>query len=501
MYLKYSSTNVFKILESSSLRSLCVTTGNQTRNSSRKSSEEFVGLGSRVAIFCRRFDMEILQTQRTGSPLRRHFAASSGKVAGTRRLAVRFALVLGFLYLAAVYFWGAQRRSWGDSDAAEDTLDVMDVGGQGQRAVPPGLAALKRRLGVPGGASGLGAHAEFFTTEYFIDEHDERNRGILPLREPAEKQCFADAIPGTEPFPLPPKAPLYAPVTWSASADACAEALNTNKVAIMLMSKGEIYHTHVWRQWFASAAGRLPVGLNSSCTSLSSFDSIETQAACSRFMDVEMPMSEILDDPLAYQILFNIYVHVPPGKEDEVDDLFRPFVIPRRVQVAWGTSSMIYAMRELIWFAFQDPRNTRFVLLSESDVPVYGPLPFYHELMAETKSRVDTADLIHRDTYRWHYRFLCADPPLLERHWRKSSQWFTLIREHAEIVLQDVGMYRAFERFCHEFWDDVAYWWRVCYSVRCRWAVVVLRRLVAVACILGVSTLTPRLPLSRAVLL
>lgn len=413
--------------------------------------------------------MEILSSHRKSSPskLRRPFAASSSKVTVTRRLrlAVKYVLGLGLLYLVAVYFWGAreaQRRWLGDPDAEENGLGLMDVGGQG--AFPSsGLTALKHRLGVPGD-SGPDAHAEYFTTEYFIDEHDERNRGILPLREPAEKSCFADEIPGVEPFPLPPRATLYAPVTRSASSDACADALNTNKVAIMMMSKGEIHHTHVWRQWFASAAGRLPVGLDSSCTSLSSIDSAETQAACSKFMDVKIPMSEILDDPLAHQILFNLYVHVPPGSEDELDDLFRPFVIPRRVKVAWGTSSMMYAMRELIWFAFQDPRNTRFVLLSESDVPIYGPLPFYHELMADTKSRVDTTTLLNRDTYRWHFRFMCADPPLLERDWRKSSQWFTMIREHAELVLRDVSMYRAFERFCHEFWDDVAYWWRVCYS-------------------------------------
>lgn len=444
----------------------------ETKPGIQSINRQLVRIGIRVVVSCRPIGMEILSSHRKSSPLRRPFAASSSKVTVTRRLrlAVKYVLGLGLLYLVAVYFWGAreaQRRWLGDPDAEENGLGLMDVGGQG--AFPSsGLTALKRRLGVPGD-SGPDAHAEYFTTEYFIDEHDERNRGILPLREPAEKSCFADEIPGVEPFPLPPRATLYAPVTRSASSDACADALNTNKVAIMMMSKGEIHHTHVWRQWFASAAGRLPVGLDSSCTSLSA----ETQAACSKFMDVKIPMSEILDDPLAHQILFNLYVHVPPGSEDELDDLFRPFVIPRRVKVAWGTSSMMYAMRELIWFAFQDPRNTRFVLLSESDVPIYGPLPFYHELMAETKSRVDTTTLLNRDTYRWHFRFMCADPPLLERDWRKSSQWFTMIREHAELVLRDVSMYRAFERFCHEFWDDVAYWWRVCYSVRCPWAVVV----------------------------
>mgnify|MGYP007101626908 CR=1 FL=1 len=104
----------------------------------------------------------------------------------------------------------------------------------------------------------------------------------------------------------------------------------------MLLDKGDIYHKHVWRQWFASAAGRVPVGVDGSCTSLSSIDSIGTQAACSRFMDVKSPMSEILDHPLAYQILYSHNVHVPPGNEDELDDLFKPFLIPRRVQVAWG---------------------------------------------------------------------------------------------------------------------------------------------------------------------
>ena len=406
-------------------------------------------------------DIHVQSTKRdrNAATLRR-LAVSSGKARAGRSWMVP----LGLLFCLALFVWragDAQMRRWINAEA---DLDLIDLNAQDRTSA--GLLELKHRLGIPlSPGQALGGHIDAVTTEYYVDQSDRRNRGIRPLWEQAEGKCFADDIPGTEPFPHPRKAPLYAPMTWSSSSDACAEALNTDKVAIMLMAKGEMYHTDVWRQWFASAAGRVPVGLDSSCASLSSVQSIETQDACASFMDtVHMPMSEILDDPLAYQVLFSLYVHVPPGNEGELDDFFRPFLIPRRVEVAWGKASMIYAMRELIWFAFQDPRNTRFVLLSDSDVPIYGPMVFYHQLMAETKSRVDTSGRLNRDTYRWHYRFLCANPPLLEKDWRKSSQWFTLIREHAEMVLKDTSMYRAFERFCHEFWDDAHDWWRVCYS-------------------------------------
>ena len=38
-------------------------------------------------------------------------------------------------------------------------------------------------------------------------------------------------------------------------------------------------------------------------------------------------------------------------------------------------------------------------------------------------------------------------------HWRKSSQWFSLQRAHAELVLADADMLDLFRRFCYSGWD------------------------------------------------
>ena len=313
--------------------------------------------------------------------------------------------------------------------------------------------------------------AEWSVWGYYMDENDPRNIGVQLMDEPEEQSCFADNLEGTKPIAIPDRAPLYVPEVWPSSPDGCAEALNVDKVAILLMAKGSLHHSSFWRQWFASAAGRIPVVVDGSCAVASSVESAGTQEACGSFLAgrrsmPSMPsMPSILDDPIAHQLLFNVYVHVPTGNEDQLDALFRPYLIPRRVVVEWGKPSMIYAMRELLWFGFQDPRNARFILLSESDVPLYGPLPFYRQLMAETKSRVDLKGAT--DQHRRTFRFMCGNPRIRQEDWRKSSQWFTLIRDHAELVLQDTGVFRVFERFCHDFWDHPHGFWRSYVACRC----------------------------------
>ena len=299
----------------------------------------------------------------------------------------------------------------------------------------------------------------------YINMEDEANTDLETLEEGVDKDCFVDDIPGVAPFRKPEKVPLYTPIVDTNSSDHCAEMLNVDKVAWMILAKGNIHHHVLWRQWLASAAGKVP---KSNVCDGETFDMSRTEAFVDGFYEdvcskVKNPVIDF-DDPMAYQVLFSLYVHVQPGGEKYLDSFFRKYLISRQVRVEWGEHSMIYATRELLWFAFKDPRNTRFVLLSESDVPVYGPLQVYHQLQSEDKSRVDVSEMRSTDKYRWNFRFLCGNPPIREKDWRKSSQWFTLIRDHAYSILTDVGVYRSFERFCTSFYDDVNSWYRVCYS-------------------------------------
>ena len=126
------------------------------------------------------------------------------------------------------------------------------------------------------------------------------------------------------------------------------------------------------------------------------------------------------------------------------------------------------------------------MLVSESDIPLYDPLTLHQQLMAETKSRVNLCRNSISDVRRWSWRMavsgnwqqggtywrrfgvlstaaaawlllltlphqpsaVIAPPPppqaphLRPAHWRKSSQWFGMLREHARVVLEDVEVFR-----------------------------------------------------------
>jgi hypothetical protein len=77
------------------------------------------------------------------------------------------------------------------------------------------------------------------------------------------------------------------------------------------------------------------------------------------------------------------------GAETKLNKLWRPYLIKNRVPTEWGTHTLVEATRHLLWEAFRDPANQRFVLLSESDLPIWNSLTMYRQLMAGERSRVD----------------------------------------------------------------------------------------------------------------
>lgn len=64
--------------------------------------------------------------------------------------------------------------------------------------------------------------------------------------------------------------------------------------------------------------------------------------------------------------------------------------IAERIQVKWGTFTLVEATRALMRAALKDPLNQRFVLLSEAGIPLYPPDTFYMQLMSEDKSRINS---------------------------------------------------------------------------------------------------------------
>jgi hypothetical protein len=224
-----------------------------------------------------------------------------------------------------------------------------------------------------------------------------------------------------------------------------------------VLAKGKMHHTPTWQAWLASAAGYIPIEYSRGACATG----IEFKRSCASLLQKGIDF----DDPIDQQVLFSVYVHVPPGAEIELESMWAKRVIKKLIKPEWGSHKIVEATRNLLLRAYRDPRNTRFILVSESDIPLYDPLTFYRQLMYETKSRVDTTDFAHPlDTYRWHWRFLTSIPPVTVKDWRKSGQFFSLIREHVHEILLDVAIFRAFERYCISFWDEEHDYYRVCYS-------------------------------------
>ena len=59
------------------------------------------------------------------------------------------------------------------------------------------------------------------------------------------------------------------------------------------------------------------------------------------------------------------------------------------VQTKWGDPINSYAEKLLLSSALKEPANQRFLLLSDTGLPLYPPTLMWQQLMGETKSRIN----------------------------------------------------------------------------------------------------------------
>lgn len=104
---------------------------------------------------------------------------------------------------------------------------------------------------------------------------------------------------------------------------------------------------------------------------------------------------------------------------------------------------MIEAERLLFTTALEDPANQRFVLLSDSCVPLYNFSYIYNYLMASPRSFVDSFLDVKEGRYNPK-----MSPNIPKQKWRKGSQWIALVRSHAEVLVDDEVVLPAFRKFC-----------------------------------------------------
>ncbi|KAL0697552.1 hypothetical protein Bca4012_053674 [Brassica carinata] len=143
----------------------------------------------------------------------------------------------------------------------------------------------------------------------------------------------------------------------------------------------------------------------------------------------------------------SVYVHTPPGYDMNVssDSPFYNRQVPSQ-KVAWGSPLLTDAEKRLLANALLDFSNERFVLLSESCVPVYNFTTVYSYLINSAYSFVDSYDEPTRYGRGRYSRKMLPDIKL--HHWRKGSQWFEVNRKIAIYIISDSKYYSLFKQFC-----------------------------------------------------
>ncbi|CAA0839818.1 Core-2/I-branching beta-1-6-N-acetylglucosaminyltransferase family protein [Striga hermonthica] len=146
--------------------------------------------------------------------------------------------------------------------------------------------------------------------------------------------------------------------------------------------------------------------------------------------------------------LYSVYVHSDPnynGSEPE-GSVFHGRRIDSK-EVKWGNVNMVEAERRQLAHALLDVSNERFVLLSESCIPLYNFSTVYSYLLGSNYTYVESYDLpgpVGRGRYNPNMA-----PTLLLTHWRKGSQWFTIDRHLALEVVSDSSYFSAFKSYCN----------------------------------------------------
>ena len=69
--------------------------------------------------------------------------------------------------------------------------------------------------------------------------------------------------------------------------------------------------------------------------------------------------------------------------------------------MAWGSHDLVVAVRNLLAAALADAANQRFLLLSESGVPLYPPAAIHAQLLSEDRSRVNACATGVRGLRSW----------------------------------------------------------------------------------------------------
>ncbi|KAI3723604.1 hypothetical protein L2E82_35334 [Cichorium intybus] len=163
--------------------------------------------------------------------------------------------------------------------------------------------------------------------------------------------------------------------------------------------------------------------------------------------------------------LYTLYVHADPTVKTKIKSPGGVFSEDRFItakETHRGTATLVSAARRLLATALlDDPSNAFFTLISQHCIPLHS-FNFFYDTLFEVKSH-QVAELRHLK-YKSFIEIISKDPNILDRYnargkgvmvpevpfdkFRMGSQFFTLTRRHALLVVSDRRLWKKFKLNC-----------------------------------------------------
>jgi len=139
-----------------------------------------------------------------------------------------------------------------------------------------------------------------------------------------------------------------------------------------------------------------------------------------------------------YSNKYTIYNHAK--ESDKVTDiLLKDRHIPEHIETCWGCFGTVEANILMMKEALKDPLNKKFILVSDSCIPILSFDKFYNEVMKDDKSRINIHnfnDLINR------YDNI-VDPDFLKDEFTiHNAQGLTFNRYHSTLLVNSLLKYK-----------------------------------------------------------
>ena len=124
---------------------------------------------------------------------------------------------------------------------------------------------------------------------------------------------------------------------------------------------------------------------------------------------------------------YNIYIH--PKYPEEIT-WKKSKIIKNLKETGWGF--ILEALYELLKEAYKNKNNVKFVIISESDIPITSFDKFYNDCINDDKSWIKFMKI---KDYNWEERIKKQPAIGKPKHFIKHHGWFSLNREHVGKLL------------------------------------------------------------------